>query len=551
MSNEVKDWASLLPLEPKEEVLEWLQSKGELKANLLIYRCDWIHDPMTGVRRNMAKVKCTACGEEWWEEKVNRETCARYGGDSIGYYDHSTNEEVYHRQTAICPWCGATGEAWHVTHMSNTGFEYDNCLVMTVELIEDRLVPIVWDYYLVFFKNGDKRIFSRRLEAYIPDGKKCIRCVGFFKYFTTVTMLPNWEQKKKNEVRVSQPKYIYPFSAKTVEASTTPNCKLDVYSRCKGCQIASYLNLYVKKPNVENLVTQGLGSFLSECFESAGYYSPRKYVPDGFLNLKAAKPHESLGLTKEEYNVFRRDKWKVPQLKWYRENRARVDVADTKELFKWTTSDLDGLLKHSNHMRLFRYIEKQKSMSANVVADIRYYNDYIDMAKQNGEDVTDPRVRFPQKLVHSHDYQMLRMKFKEKEELKPKFKARFELLQKYGYMDTELGLAIFPCETEEELHREGKFLNHCVARYAENHANGKTNIFFIRHIDNPLVPFFTLELSELSRQKGRVNVIQNRGKFNCERTPEVREFEARWKKHIEEILKAEVKNNERNNESAD
>jgi hypothetical protein len=548
MQNEVKDWASLLPLQPSDEVLEWLQSKGELKANLLIYRCDWILDPLTNKKRNMVKVKCTACGEEWYEYKITRETCARYGGDSIGYYDHATNEDIYHKQSAICPWCGATGEAWHVTHMSKTGFEYDNCTVMTVELIEDRLVPIIWDYYLVFFNNGDKRIFSRRLEAYIPDGKKCIRCAGFFKYFRTVTMLPNWEQKKKFDVQVSQPQYIFPFSKKTVEESTTPNCKLDQYSKCKGCQIANYLNLYVKKPNVENLVVQGLGSFLSDCFTS-NYYEPRKYIPDGFLNLKAAKPREILGLTKEEYNVFRRDKWTVSQLKWYRENRYLVNVEDTKELFKWTTHDIDRLLKHQNYMRLFRYINKQKEMQQNVFVDIGYYTDYIDMAKKNGEDITDPRVRFPQKLVSAHDYQMLRMKFKEKEELKTKFKERFTFLKKYGYTDEELGLVIFPCKEEQELHREGKFLSHCVARYADEHANGKTNIFFIRHTDNPLVPYFTLELSEPERQKGNVKVLQNRGKFNCQRTPEVIEFENKWTEYLKNILKKEHKENERSDKN--
>ena len=428
--------------------------------------------------------------------------------------------------------------------MSKYGFEYDNCTVMTVELIEDRLVPIIWDYYLVFFNNGDKKVFSRRLEAYIPDGKKCIRCAGYFKYFTTVTMLPNWEQKKKFDVQVSQPRYIFPFPKKIVEESTTPNCRLDKYSKCKGCQIASYLNLYVKKPNVENLVVQGLGSFLSECFTS-NYYEPRKYIPDGFLNLKAAKPHEILGLTKEEYNVFRRDKWTVSQLKWYRENRYLVNVEDTKELFKWSTYDIDKLLKHQNYMRLFRYINKQNKMQSNVAVNIGYYTDYIDMAKNNGEDITDPRVRFPQKLVSAHDYQMLRMKFKEKEELKTKFKERFTFLKKYVYADEELGLVIFPCEKEEDLHREGKFLNHCVARYADGHASGKTNIFFIRRTDNPLVPYFTLELSEPERQKGNVKVLQNRGKFNCERTPEVIEFEKRWTEHLKKILKKEQKENER------
>ena len=69
MTKPTKNWAELHPLEPPPEVLDWLRGKGELLANLLIYRCDWMLDPLANKKRNMVKVKCTACGEEWYEKK--------------------------------------------------------------------------------------------------------------------------------------------------------------------------------------------------------------------------------------------------------------------------------------------------------------------------------------------------------------------------------------------------------------------------------------------------------------------------------------------------
>ena len=54
------------------------------------------------------------------------------------------------------------------------------------------------------------------------------------------------------------------------------------------------------------------------------------------------------------------------------------------------------------------------------------------------------------------------------------------------------------------------------------HCDGNS-IFFVRHTAAPDLPFFTLQLDT---KTGRV--MQNRGKGNCERTQEVRDFEEQW-----------------------
>ena len=110
---------------------------------------------------------------------------------------------------------------------------------------------------------------------------------------------------------------------------------------------------------------------------------------------------------------------------------------------------------------------------------------------------------------------------------------------------------IVPARDDHELYIEGKLLSHCVHRYSESHANGKTAIFFIRHSSEPERPYFTLELDE-----NKIEVRQNRGKCNCARTKEVTEFEKVWLEHIRKVREKEhikkvkeKKNDKRNNES--
>ena len=101
------------------------------------------------------------------------------------------------------------------------------------------------------------------------------------------------------------------------------------------------------------------------------------------------------------------------------------------------------------------------------------------------------------------------------------FQARAKALDKLSF--TLNGLLIRPCANEEELIAEGKLLHHCVADYAQDHANGETAILFIRRADKPEEPYFTLEFDEKN-----LVVKQNRGLRNCDRTPEVEAFEKAW-----------------------
>jgi hypothetical protein len=87
---------------------------------------------------------------------------------------------------------------------------------------------------------------------------------------------------------------------------------------------------------------------------------------------------------------------------------------------------------------------------------------------------------------------------------------------------------IRPAKDSIELLEEGKKLSHCVGTYSNKYAEGKTNIFVIRKIDEVDKPFYTLEFFNDS-------IIQVRGNRNCSPTKEVEAF-------VEAFKEAKLKN---------
>ena len=129
-------------------------------------------------------------------------------------------------------------------------------------------------------------------------------------------------------------------------------------------------------------------------------------------------------------------------------------------------------------------------------------------------------------LIKDHDritdiYDKMTMEEKEKA-TKEKFIKRNKYLQKYLYEDERLKIVI--PTTALDLYNEGKNNNNCVASYCDRHADGKTNILFIRKKDNPFNSYITLELNENKKE-----IIQAKYKHNKNiDNPKDNEFINNW-----------------------
>lgn len=153
--------------------------------------------------------------------------------------------------------------------------------------------------------------------------------------------------------------------------------------------------------------------------------------------------------------------------------------------------------------------------------DVNTLVDYWDMSERLGRDLNDPQVRWPRDLLTAHDQVLEQVRVRKGELLAKDFRRRKKALSRYA-MEAD-GFLIVPAGSQKDLDREAKQLHHCVWTYGENHASGKTAIFFIRRKEHPRTPYYTLELDE-----EKLKVKQNRGLRNCGKTPEVQDFENLW-----------------------
>lgn len=253
-----------------------------------------------------------------------------------------------------------------------------------------------------------------------------------------------------------------------------------------------------------------------------------------WVNWKAKKPHEALYMSKPEYKTASkaqgRRAWDIGvrqhAVAVCLRNGAPREYADTlggegvafADKYKniWTVQRF-GLV------RVWNYIRKQQESARKIHSiggTVGFCVDYWKDAERAGLDLKSEVVAFPHSVTEAQARATAAIRYREDAALRGKFEKMAKRLQalRWEYM----GLIITPAESEEQLILEGKALGHCVGGYGKAHCSGKS-IFFIRHTESPRESYFTLQLDTATGK-----VLQNRGRHNCARTPEVEAFEQAW-----------------------
>ena len=393
----------------------------------------------------------------------------------------------------------------------------------------------------------------RRWEGVFVIGGTLYRVVGYMQNLGGgVIFLRDWELRKKHESGLGAwaKCEVLPFDKATVDATDSANCSLFEFIESGGDKVypGEYLQTWCKWPNVENLARQGHGTYLNDIIDKVtayqGYYYAREhfYVMNvkNHINVKAAKPHEMLGLDKSEMRVAKEYGLQITEeyrkMKEIRGVKIDRDALEYLRRFNstatafWLEKDNTGTGSWAEAcrkigtlppVRTLHYLLKQR-------AGTNVYRDWLvalcdvmgvrDFRKIKTDDL------YPKDIRDAHDKAVARRVLKENALLAAAFAARAEERAEMAWRDDETGLMIRAAASQRELIDEGQKLHHCVGGYAKPHAEGKTTIFFIRHIETPDEPFYTLEY-----KNGRV--AQNRGQRNCDRTPEVVIFEKKWLEH--------------------
>ena len=529
-----RDYSGELPVTPPDGLVDWLYGQGVFDTGYLIY---------TAERQKKGRVKliCSECGGTTTAEYAKDDLRVNRGQPYYGFVHPVEGGKVNDGDSALCPMCEAPVTVKWCSNISSSGNKGWRAWPMTVTRLEDKLVLTGWYVEKLLFKDGGTEIGVHPHEAYVAEKKRIARLTAYSSYMGGVVYHHDkWRQVKRYNDTWGRTKLFYPWDKRLLDGSAAENCKLDVFiagARENPVFPISYIRLWQKHPNAENLVMQGGVRMLNAAISyerdlNQSYYSstPPLIAALKLIDWKKNRPHEMMRMTRPEYAALIREKdVEISTLQFRMEEIAAgraLSVDDMRLIeFLGVTHCVELRNQNKEYLNVARYMAKQKVRDKR--SDLLMLRDYWRIAGEVGEPLDTPGRELPHDLVKAHDrVEKIRKdredarKQAEREARRPRFLETYERLLTFSWARD--GLTIRPARDEDDLRDEGRALHHCVGSYGDMHLSGFP-LFFIRRAETPDKPYYTLQLDET-----RLTVRQNRGKQNHDRTKEVQAFEAAW-----------------------
>lgn len=235
------------------------------------------------------------------------------------------------------------------------------------------------------------------------------------------------------------------------------------------------------------------------------------------LNKAATTPYEILKITKNNFKLLRQSKTGVSGYRILQKAEQHNINLNEKELctlryhFEYHSDEVFELMKYMSFYKATTWLKKDS-----------LYADYIDMCANLGYDMKSKSVKFPPDIKKAHE--IITKEFNS--QLKKRLRKNMQLAIKSGTYDFEYkGLKIVVPRTSKDIIQEGQRLHHCVGRYVDDVAKGKTMILFIRKTSSQDVPFYTLEWKDN-------RIKQCYGLKDCAATEAVKEFEEKFTEYM-------------------
>ncbi len=261
-----------------------------------------------------------------------------------------------------------------------------------------------------------------------------------------------------------------------------------VFSRMNSIRAACLLTEY---PSVELLDKLGLEEWVNE------FVLNTRYIKQA-IHFRGKNLKEVLGMNKEELAAAKKLKVGAFGLllfkklrkegKWMTQEQNRLSECISRKEEFLKLSGFTGV------NQAFQYLIKQRKKHPGESVDdlILSWRDYLSECRELGYDLKDPYHLMPPDLMKAHNETMQRVSAKNNPKLDAQISKRLEKLrERYCFAEGEF--LIRPAQSSGELTAEGAFLHHCVGRYAERYAEGKTDILLIRRRDEPELPLVTAE----------------------------------------------------------
>lgn len=173
---------------------------------------------------------------------------------------------------------------------------------------------------------------------------------------------------------------------------------------------------------------------------------------------------------------------------------------------------------------------------------LRDWKDYIEQCETLQYDLKDESISRPKDFYGAHERLSRIIETMVNEKKQRLFDLTNQKRVDMQYTDEELGLMIVLPASINDIVREGKLQNHCVGGYADRHAEGKLHILFLRKIDDPRTPYYTMEVStkgDIVQCRGYANNWASRG--GKPKTDDVVKFEKRYQEYLRKLFKKKAK----------
>lgn len=248
--------------------------------------------------------------------------------------------------------------------------------------------------------------------------------------------------------------------------------------------IISYLRTYLKYPQTEYLIKLGLSKFLSSKMILEKTSKDKKFCKWLIANKEVlANNHYYIPVLLRAYRTGK----ELDYLQSYAEAKKIFGRGDLGSLKREFPNDLN---------RLMDYVSIQKT-------GVTTYNDYFIACTRLGLDMTIEKNRFPHDFKRWHDIRIdeyaTEKALKDAEERKELYKKFAAIAEKYLPLqyNRKSAFIVIIAQSPADLIREGEVLHHCVGRmnYDQKFIREESLIFFIRSVDEPDIPFITVEYS--------------------------------------------------------
>lgn len=448
-------------------------------------------------------------------------------------------EGVRHFKSAVCPHCGSTVISMASGRMSQYKTDETWCALLqpypggfVVRYFrawrEFRNHPTKpkdgWHEYLRDVYVGDK---MTRYEWDIFRKTQKIRWCDNTRHFNTYKTVV---YSANLEVVLDGTPWKY--SALRQMAEARPGFQFNLYN---------YLKCYRTYPFIEYFAKLRLYRLTSQFISSGSYFS--------VINTKGRNLTEILRIDKSQLPILQEidageDEIELlSQARMIRLSIMPEQVEYIAKNFQINGEILQELTEFATLHKTLKYLRQGCRSDSGMKERFKDWRDYLRFCKKLQYDLTNEFILFPKNLKTAHDQaaalvkeQEDRIAAMEKMERVKLIAAMYEPLQAaYGWESKRF--TIRAPKTAGEITTEGQTLHHCVGTYIERVASRKCLILFLRRIEEPDTPFFTIEINDFE-------VSQCRGKYNCAMSPEVEKAVLRYQREVLDALREKARKGE-------